>query len=502
MMNFGTNPRAMLDRLIERGKREWLSNKKARARLKNDNVLQAQMDEITGDINLTSNMTAANLFAGYRAVQTMAKLGASWVSALSDVAFNSSNRMYQGRTIVQAWGDALAAPFETWGRKDKRRVAELLGVGFETQLGGIHARFNAADQVYGKTSKLMNLFFRVNMLGPWTDANKRGAAMMISRDLAINAGKDFSKLSPEMRRLLGIYNIDAKDWDIIRLAVSKGPDDVEYILPGDVAKLRGNMFAGLSELQQEKRRAALKSKLFALMASEADFASPSPGARERAILRRGYRPGTVGGELLRFIGQFKSFSVVSMTKVMGRHMYGAGEVTMRKQLMRGVGSNLALVNTILMTTFLGMGVYQLKEMLKGRKPRQLDQKLFMAGLLQGGGLGIYGDFLFGEANRFGGGTLGTIAGPGLGTAGQIVDLLQKARGVVAGSEADVRGETLRLVKQNLPFANLFYTRAALDYLLWYRLQESINPGYLRRMERRLKSQNGQEFFIPPSSVAR
>ena len=173
---------------------------------------------------------------------------------------------------------------------------------------------------------------------------------------------------------------------------------------------------------------------------------------------------------------------------------------MREQLQRGVGANMGIINSIVGTTLLGYYVMQLKEVAKGRDMRPASKETLLAAMLQGGGLGIYGDFLFGEANRFGGGTLETIAGPGIGTAAEVVDLLQRTRGVVTGGEEDLRGDTLRLLKGNIPFANLFYTKEAMNYLIWYQLQETINPGYLRRMERRAKKENDQTYWLPPTSI--
>ena len=51
---------------------------------------------------------------------------------------------------------------------------------------------------------------------------------------------------------------------------------------------------------------------------------------------------------------------------------------------------------------------------------------------------------------------------------------------------------------NTPYANLFYTRAAADYLFLYSVQEALNPGALRRMERRIEKENGQTFLLSPS----
>ena len=44
------------------------------------------------------------------------------------------------------------------------------------------------------------------------------------------------------------------------------------------------------------------------------------------------------------------------------------------------------------------------------------------------------------------------------------------------------------------------TRAALDYMILYRIQEALNPGSLKRMERRLKDEQNQEFLLPPSEA--
>lgn len=504
MINFGTNPQAMMQRVADQSAKRFRADPKKRERFANvsapNNAFQNMMDEVTGDINLTSNHKTASALAGFRAVQTMAKLGGAWISALSDVAFMASNRIYQGRSMMDAWGDALQAPFEGLSGGDKRVMADFMGAGLEGQLGDFMSRFNASDQIQGRTSKMMASFFKANLLGPWTDANKRGVTMMISRDLAMNAGSAFDQLPADMQRMLRVYGLDGRKWDVARAALREGPDGRTYIMPGDIADVRGKMFTGMSDAQQTKLRDEARSNLFSLLASEADFAVPSPGARERAILRQGYRPGSVAGEAIRFVGQFKSFGVTALTKVMGRQVYGFGAKSISEQFSRGLGANMGIINTVVMSTVMGYFVLQAKEMMKGREPRPADSKTFVASMMQGGGLGIYGDFLFGEANRFGGGTLATIAGPGLGTAAEAVDLLQRARGVVEGGDEDLRGDILRLTKSNIPFANLFYAKGAMDYLLWYQFQESINPGYLRRMESRVKRDNDQEFWLPPSKV--
>jgi hypothetical protein len=236
-----------------------------------------------------------------------------------------------------------------------------------------------------------------------------------------------------------------------------------------------------------------------MIISEVDAGVLTPGARERAIMNRGYRPDTAAGIAFRTFFQFKSFGITVVTKALGRHMYGYGAKDWRAAVTSGK-SMQGLAHTIVATSVLGYFSLQLKEMAKGREPRPNTPETFLASMAQGGGLGIYGDFLFGEVNRFGGGFLETFAGPGFSTFGDAVDLSLRLRDVILTDEEDARAEAIRFIKSNTPFANLFYTQQALDYLVWYQLQETVNPGYLRRMERRTERENDQTFWLRPSDV--
>lgn len=482
----GTNPQAMLDRVLQRLREKYRTDP---AKLKKINRkgwsgvvgLQAALDEVTGDVNIAASDPFARWMHGFRALQTMAKLGGAVISATTDLAFVASARMYQGRNIMDSWSDAFSAPFRGMGGAEKRELADRMGVGIEGQLGDFMSRFDAQDDIPGATSKLMQMFFKLNLLQPWTEANKRGVSLMISNDLGREAGKSFDQLPSDLQRILNIYEIGAEQWDTARASVKNGPDGRAYMIPGEIADEQ------------------VRESVFALIMTETDSAVPSPGARDRAVLRRGYRPGTFAGEAIRTLTQFKSFGITAVGRSLGRHVYGYGAKSLREALTSGK-SVQGIANVIVGTTVLGYFAMQAKELAKGREPRPLTPETFVAAMLQGGGLGIYGDFLFGEANRFGGGTLQTIAGPGLTSLTDAVDLFQRARGVVTGGEEDLSGDAIRLIKTNLPFANLFYTQQALDYLVWYQLQEATNPGYLRRMERRIQRENNQTYWLPPSDV--
>ena len=62
---------------------------------------------------------------------------------------------------------------------------------------------------------------------------------------------------------------------------------------------------------------------------------------------------------------------------------------------------------------------------------------------------------------------------------------------------DLPGDLTRAAKANTPFGNLWLTRAGLDYLLWYNLQEAVSPGSVERYERNVEREQNTQFLISP-----
>ena len=278
-----------------------------------------------------------------------------------------------------------------------------------------------------------------------------------------------------------------------------------YVRPDLIRIPKTKKYAGMSDFQKESLVNKTKDSLIIMLNNEAEIAVPTPGARERAIIRWGHQPGTPAGEAFRTVMQFKSFGITILTKVVGRHTHGA----------KGQYADLAgrgyvgFATYIAMATALGLASYQAKEIVKGRKPLNAEDpqeamKLLMAGALQGGGLGLLGDFLFAEYNRFGGGLVDTLGGPSVSTVSDLYKILTKTKYSLVDddTDGDVSSELINFTKSNLPFANLFYLQSGMNYLVWYQLQEIFNPGYLYRHERTMENVLDREFFIKPSSVVK
>jgi hypothetical protein len=99
----------------------------------------------------------------------------------------------------------------------------------------------------------------------------------------------------------------------------------------------------------------------------------------------------------------------------------------------------------------------------------------------------------------------SIAGPSASQIDTLMDLLHAGGETKEGmwSKAAMRqreADAIRLAKDNIPFMNLWATSWATDALIWHRLQEWINPGYLARSERRQRDQQGTHFWVSPAKT--
>ncbi len=558
METWGTNPRSMFDE-VRRGLQE---KHRDNPKLVKDlgSGLEKQFKEIDGTTRQVENITAAHIASGIRAGQSMAKLGGAVISSITDTATVASDLRWQGnRNLGEGFVAAFANIFDGLSGAEQREISDLMGVGLDGITGSVMARFSATDNIPGRMSKVQSLFFKLNLLSYWTDAHKSGMGKMMARDFAERSKVPFADLNPRMRRLLDSYGITETDWGVLGRVQQRMADGRSYLTPdmirdlddaalapltgersqtirSDIAKRRATVEKRIRELESERRKAgsterfnrlgeeidAERRKLQTLPAEEArrlkstreraldrletalrtlytdrvNSGVPTPGARERAIMHQGEMRGTLQGEVFRFMMQFKAFPISFVTKVINRELGGYG---LREALLQGKGDRMGIAALVASTTILGMGAMQMKEILKGRSPRDPFGENWLstwnAAMLQGGGAGIFGDFLLGEYNRFGRTPIETLAGPTAATAADLAELFARMR-----MGDDFGGSLVRVVQSNTPFINLFYTRAALDYLVFYQLQEALNPGYLRRMERRIERENDQTFILRPSEA--
>ena len=504
----GTNPEATLDRLFMEDEDSLRGDPDRRAKFaQKKGELKNLLATLDGTTNIPGNVQAAKVAAFSRSWMAMAKLGGMLISAVTDLSnYAAEMRFGQDKNLLGGVLDGMGSLTRGRAKGEQKQILASLGVFHESMLGGAYHRFDNPDLMGGKMAAAMQTFFKWTGINWWTETLRDAYALSHSHYMASNSGKSFDALPEALRDMLGLYKIDAGKWELLRNAPLQAADGRTYMTPEGVNTLPRqaleNYIASVgrtvSDTSVQNLRDDLASALRAMTIDRMHHAVIEPGARTRAFMQRGTQPGTVPGEFLRYIGQFKSFPVALIQMTLGREVYGRGYDTIGEYLRKGKGEMLGLASFLALSVGMGYAAMSIKDLLKGKNPRPVDDyRTWLAAFVQGGGLGIYGDFLFGQYSRTGSTLTASLAGPVFGAVDTLADLktrLQKGD--------DVAAAAFKAALDNTPFMNVFYTRIALDYLFLYQIQEALNPGFLRRMEQRVRRDNGQTYWLPPSEAAR
>jgi hypothetical protein len=447
--------------------------------------------ELDGSTNIPGSDPLATAAASVRSIQSMASLGGATLSSLATLA---NGAKYHGASALEVIGSGMGKLFQGAPPAEKLELWADLGVVLSSLSGKLVSRFSPDDNVAGRLGKLQHTFFTLNLQNRWTDSFREATAELLSANLARRVGERFDALPERLRTTLGLYGIDADKWDIFRRTEATELDGARFLAPAQLEQLEDAPFAKYLEKRgikatptrvRELRRETAR-QFRGYFADQNGYMVLTPDAATRGMMKQGTQVGTGVGEALRFIMQFKSFPRAYTQRALGREF---------KQ-----GGMMGVAQLVLLTTLFGYAAGVAKDASKGLAPRDpKDPRSWLAAFQQGGGAGLYGDVLFSQIleRRFG--------DAGLQLFGPTVSDVLGSQGLAGISARLVQGDdagaaSVRFIKGNTPFLNLFYARLALDYAVFYRLQEWMNPGSLGRMENELNQRTGQEFIASPSQT--
>lgn len=468
-------------------------------------ALRQALDIATGLSSRPVNVTAAKISADIRAWQSMAKLGGAVLSSITDTITPAIAAQFRGSSFFKGWAAQLNGLRKGRPKGETAEISYLLGEGFDGIIGHIVSPNAAVDGPVGRVAGLQEKFFRWNGLSWWTDVQRASAGRMIAAEMGMRAKTAFKDLPDNYRHVLELHSIDEGKWEAIRKAemrenggnVYVTPDRIRALSDEDISGLVSSRLEGKTDEQKtaiiERARRDLELNVLSFFADETSYGVVEVDPRTRRTMTQGLRPGTVAGEAIRFVGQFKGFPMAFTQRVGGRALYGHRKGAKLPEKMAHIGTLLAGM------TMAGYAAMTLKDMAKGYWPPRdpTDIMTIIAAFVQGGAAGIYGDFLFSKVNRFGGGLTETIVGPSVGAIADLAELGLKARDAALSSDESAKlADFLNYGAQNTPWLNLFYTRPAVDYLFLNSLREAATPGYVKRTEGRRKETYGQQSVMP------
>ena len=456
---------------------------RARGQIKLANDMFAS---ISGGANVPINGRIARTFAGLRAFLTSTQLGAAALSAITDLSFQRMAARHAGLPQVATMGRVLKLlnPVDPADRK----LAVRLGLIAEhwSSVAMAHARYVGEIQAPEIAARLSDFILRISGLSPWTQAGRWAFGMEFLGHLADVKGLRFAELRPELRSTLQRYGIGSDAWSMIRATDPYEFEGATFLRPDDVAS-RADLAPQLAD--------DLATRMLEMVQSETEFAVPSQSLRGRAWMVSDLQPGTLQGELIRSFAMYKSFAVsLAFTHIR------------RGLLQKGaLAKGQYFANLTISATLFGALALNLKEISKGRDPRPMNTPEFWgAALLQGGGLGIFGDFLFADVNRFDRGLAETVAGPVVGFFNDVRRLSLGNLVQLPGEDPTNFGRELtNFLRRYTPGGSVWYARLAYERLVLDELQRFVDPRAGRRfrqLERRYRREFGQRFFWKPGQT--
>jgi len=489
MQELGTNPRDTFEKILSLLRKKYKSQDPKFLKKLEFKNFENEFKEIDGSINAIGKHTMANVGMAIRSFQNMGKLGFVGITSWADLAQYMATTNFQGRGFLTGFHEAMGGLFKT----GDKAATEFLDVTSNSVVAYQGNAYAASNETWGTMSKLQNLFFKWSSLNRWISRLKSAMTNGLARHYGMLADTKWLDLKIRERNLLKLYGIDEGKWDMLRSIKTLDVDNRRYMTAEGVDDLSDDVikkYLGKNVSQREIRnfKRDLETTYRNVLVDQALHGTPEPDSAVRAVMNQGLEKGTGKGEAIRFIGQFKSFPITIWKKIIGRELKSYGPDDSKLSTITG------LTSMLLLSTIFGYIAMSAKDMLKGRSPRDPKKAGVLAqALAQGGGLGIYGDFLYQEMqNEYGGGMADTIMGPAFGDFMKLLNIVKNM------NEPKKAGKKfVQFAEGNIPFLNMFYSKAAYDYLIGYQIKEYLDPGYFDRISSKHKEQRGQTYYFKP-----
>ncbi|MFH3646099.1 hypothetical protein [Acinetobacter nosocomialis] len=496
--NLGSNPKTALKILMDAAaKKDWEKGIDENKTQSSRKRAQVMFDEFSGG-NTPQSQVLANLGIAYRSMNVASMLGGTTIASLADQATIAKTAHVHNLSYRKAFG-GLIEQLNPANKAD-RELAHSLGLATEEMLGSI-ARWSddGLTSTYGKSEKLARIssgvatqVMRVSFLNALTSASKVGFTKLLMEKYGrLSRSKAWNDLDVQDRELLSNTGLDERAWQVFQLAEPVVDRKGNQLMSArSIYEIPDEKLTAFGDPKQVKDQVA--SQLQAHLLDEQGMAVIEAGLRERTWMTVGAK-GTITGEVFKGLMQFKSFSASFLMR--------QGSRTMAQEGLKGKAAyGVPLFVTM---TLLGGLVVQLRELLNGNDPQTIydsnDPKkatsFFMRSLVAGGGLPVLGDILVAgtdtsgrDANSFVSGPLGSDFTALLGlTVGNLTQYNE-------GKDTNFGNEAFKFVKGKVPAQNLWYTKAAINRMVFDEMQDTIAPGYREKALRKAERQQDRERF--------
>ena len=489
---FGTNPEAALNADIARARSiiKRIGSEKELAEF------DAEVNGSRGVLSLYKTLTGANeqgfdngwAQAGHfaRATQNMLRLGLATLGSLPDIGTSAS--ILSAKTGKSFLGAHLEVISGIFGSDPATRVrnAEFFGTAMEDMIGDISSKFDLDGDIPGRMSDIQRKYFKLTGLSQWTARVKSSVTMTFAKELGMNSKLGMNDVNPRIKATLERYGINSDEWDIIRANTQNvnGKPMITADSVGDSPELR--------------------FKLLNLYHDIGGLGSPTGSARIKNLFLGDTRADDPIGQVYRFMAQFKTFgaSMYDVTFSVA-NSDPTREITKLRDIFKLRGDWQHTMGMAVSLTALGYASEVARSVAKGETPPEPNNvDTFIKSMVRGGALGLLGDLAFSESRKYGGGALKDIAGPVSGEFVRMLEDTQDTFDEIIHNKASYEKIGKRMFKtlERNTVPNLPLIKPTIQYLFMNSIHESLNPGYLRNKEKRLR-ERGQKTFLPVNEEA-
>jgi hypothetical protein len=529
MQMLGPNPEASLDTVINELQHEFSRNGMNREQVEikeSAHKLKTALSFLDRSASIPENPTMHTATASVISLLSQAKLGKIALFALPDKVLIHSVLTRNGVGGLDALMSALRIT-KPASEAERLRLM-MMGAELKSMIGAINSRFTTGAEhgVPGTIFKSQAMFFKMAGI-EWLDNLGTSAVIgTLPRHLGMMADKSFDNLIPTLQNVFKQYGITKAEWDAWRTTVyhtdaegnirdGRGSGESAWITPdrfgniadGIIDRMLSERKQAITPSNRTRMRNELEEKFRTWLTAQRDEGVLMPGSKEHRIATWGTKAGTGAGSIARLVMMFKTFPITVYTKIARREMMGNGARTFKEWMQAEKNQNFHTTQLIAMATIAGYLSLTIDDALQGKKPRTFNDDrgefdtgkgltLLQDSFLRGGAGGLMADLMLREYDEGYKNILRTVTGPVGNEAIHASALFsQTTRGKAKARDAVDFGRGL------IPFANLFYVKPALDHLVMWNINEMLDPGYLRRIERETEKQ-GQEYWLKPSEAVK
>lgn len=499
---FGSNPNRAFEILAQEAKRIDGANG-IKTNALTDGIRRATtMYDVFANREMNHGSETLNSFGvAYRAWNVSTMLGSALLASLSDIAPMIKLARMHNLSVAKLMGN-LVGELNPFNPKD-RELSFSMGIAVDEITSSL-GRFAAEDltSVYDRASQVARVsntaastIMRASLLNAWTRATKAAWSKTLMNKYAnLPKNKKWGQLDAEDQSFLKAVGLDERTWEVMSLAEPmKDGAGIPLMTTQSILNIPDEQLSHLGNPIEVKNQAV--KKYFSHVLDEQGMAVIESGLRERTRLYG----KTHGGEILGFFGrgmmQFKSFPVTFLmrhgTRATKDGLFSKGTATYMIPLAMGMSAMGALS-------------LQLGEIANGNNPLPMwdddepDVALsFMTkSMMKGGGMTLLGDIVAAGADTSGRDGRDFLLGP---MGGDMVKLAQLTSGtanqILNGKDVTSKtNQMYMLAKSKIPGQNLWYTKTAMNRLMFDDIQNMIAPDYQEKYKRKMQKQGRSQWW--------